>query len=270
MRLGNKGKPTVNSASNRAEDVRSRRTQRSQQRVTEAKQRATNPVHVRPVVVRGNAFGTPIHRQTSRTAPRRAYYVTVDQAAGTELRLPSLPMLRPGWRLLSALITMAAMFGIYTMTNSEAFRLNSVEVIGLQRITQEEITNTIDLGDVSIIEVNAREIQEKLTSAYPELIDVAVSVSLPNFVSVTTSERQPVMIWQKGDQVQWIDAEGVVFTPRGDAGPLVRIHSDDDLPMNVVLVDPDAEEAAAAQESSAAEETAANPIPVTGARTVQA
>ncbi len=262
MKVGNKGKlKDNNAAANRAEDVRRRRTQRSQQRVNEAKQRVAHPVRVRPVVVRGSAFGTPIHRQTSKQAPRRAFYVTMDHTSGTELRLPSLPMLWPGWRLLSALIAMAAMFGIYSMTNSTFFRLETIQINGLQRISPEEVSDTIDLSGVSIVEVTPQEVASKLSETYPELIDVTVDVALPSFVTINASERQPVVIWQKGDQIQWIDEEGVIFPPRGDAGPLVRIHSDDDLPMNIVLVDPETVEE---------DQTGEKAIPVTGPRTVEA
>ena len=46
------------SNNNRAEEVRRRRTQRSQERVSTATNRVVNPVQSRPVTVRGNTFGT--------------------------------------------------------------------------------------------------------------------------------------------------------------------------------------------------------------------
>jgi cell division protein FtsQ len=222
-------------------------------------------VRVRPVTVRGNAFGTPIVRQKSQRTARRAFYVTMDHAAGTEIRLPSLPMLRPGWRLLSALIAIAAMVGIYSMSSSDFFRLGGIEVSGLQRITPEEISGTIDLEEVSIIEVNTRELKDKLAMAYPELVDISVGVAMPNIITVSATERQPVVVWQKGDQSQWIDAEGVIFPTRGDAGPLVIIRSEEDLPMNIVVTDPLAEGAVADEETT---DESGQPIPVTGPATV--
>lgn len=271
MKVGTKGRGNDSSSTvKRAEDVRQRRNKRSQQRVTEAKQRSVHPVRVRPVVVRGSDFGTPILQRKSQRTTRRAFYVTMDRAAGTELRLPSLPMLNPGWRLLSGAIAIAAVLGIYFMSSGSFFQVGGIEVSGLQRITAEEISSTTALSEGSIIEVNTRDIQEKLVSAYPELVDVRVGILLPNIVTVSAVERQPVMIWQQGDQTHWIDSEGVIFPPRGDAGALPVIQSEDELPMNIVAVDPLEEKtsATATADSQAASSTGPS-IPVTGPRTVQ-
>lgn len=254
MRIGAKG----NASANRADDVRKRRTERSQERVSSATQRAAHPVRVRPVVVRGNEFGTPIHKQSNKHNPRRAFYVTMDSAAGSELRLPSIPMVHPGWRLLSGAIAIAALVGIYSFWNSEFFRVISAEVTGPQRISAEEMNGVLKLENLSVIEIDTSVIKKELTKAYPELIDVQVAVEMPNIVSVSASERQPVIAWQRGDQLQWLDAEGVIFPARGDAGPLVTIQSEDSLPMVAIIEDPEAvaTQTAEAGKSSAEEQKA--------------
>ena len=266
MKLGTKGRTTgTQTAANRAEEVRKRRTERSQERASAASQRAADPVRVRPVVVRGNAFGTPIHRQSPKRTPRRTFYVTMDQAAGTELRLPSIPLVNPGWRLLSGLIAIMAIVGIYSLWSSPFFRIDSADVTGLERLSVDEINATLELEDMPIIEVDAAMLTKKLNTTFPELVGVQVGVALPNIITVHATERQPVMAWQKGDQLRWLDKEGTIFPARGDAGPLVVINSEEDLPLVPLVVDP---KAAATQTAEGETETAVA-IPVSGARMVE-
>lgn len=233
MRLGLKNQASTNSAT-RAEELRRRRSEQSKKRVSKASQMASHPVRVRPVLMRGSGFGTPIHRK-ARTTPRRAFYLTVDRAAGVELRLPSLPMIRPGWRLLSGLIAIAALVGIYSFWNSFFFRVGGVDVVGLERISAEEINDRLRLDGYSIIEIDPAAVVQQVREAYPDLRSVQVAVELPNYVTLHAVERQPVMAWQQGDQIHWLDEEGVVFPARGDAGPLVTIHAQDALPLVPLL-----------------------------------
>ena len=242
------------SNNNRAEEVRRRRTQRSQERVSTATNRVVNPVQSRPVTVRGNTFGTPIHRQAG-TKARRQFYLTMDQMAGTEMRLPALPNIQLGWRLISCIIAILTLVGVYSVYNSPFFQIGSVDIQGLQRLSPEEVNAALKLENTSIIEVNAQEIQEKLTANFPELINIQVSIELPNMVSLTATERMPVAAIQKGDDITWVDADGVLFKARGDAGPLVTIHTEDELPIAEAPIDPDAK---AAQVSKPADKSVKN------------
>jgi len=215
---------------NRAEEARRRRSERSEERVSSVTRRITNQARTRQVISRGNLFGSPIHQQASTRNARRAFYVTIDQR-GSELRLPALPVVHVGWRLASGLIAILALVGMYYFLNSPYFEIPVVDVQGLQRIPPEEISFELDLENRSIIEVDRDEVLAILTQKYTELINIKVSVEMPNIVSISASERQPVLAWRQGDQTQWVDAEGFIFPSRGDAGPLVTIQSENSLPL---------------------------------------
>src|SRR5512140_2376732 len=104
------------SGARRSEEVRKRRTQQSQQRMSTVDNRVFNPVRAaRPVTARGNLFGTPIHQQTS-TRARRQFYIAMDQA-GAELRLPAISLVNPGWRILSFAIVVLSLVGIFSLWN---------------------------------------------------------------------------------------------------------------------------------------------------------
>jgi cell division protein FtsQ len=240
------------SSANRAEEVRSRRTQRSQKRVSTITNRVVNPVNPRPVIVRSNTrqgFPTkgnsrksasssmPIYNKAG-TRARRQLYLTMDAAAGTELRLPAIPFVNPGWRLASGLIAILAIIGLYSLWSSPFFQVSTVDVKGLQRLTAQDINSELKLENQTIVLVDAGAIQRQLITAFPELQNVQVNIQMPNYVNVTATERQPVMAVQKGDQVSWIDAEGIIFPAHGDAGKLVTIQTNDDLPAAPAPIEP--------------------------------
>jgi cell division protein FtsQ len=259
MNLRPGAKNNAQSSTNRSDEVRRRRTQRSQERITSVSNRVVNnPVKKRPVTVRGNTFGTPLHRQVGTRAPRRQFYLTMDQAAGTELRLPAIRLVNPGWRLLSGLIFILAAVSAFSMWNSPFFQIQSVEVLGLQRLSADEVNALLRLENLATIEIDPSEIKDLVIQTYPDLINVHVRVQMPNIVSVSAQERQPILAFQSGDQITWADAEGVLFTARGDAGPLLTIYTDGDLPLAPVL--PDISQLAATQET-AGEETEATAQP---------
>lgn len=259
MRLGSRNHPAENSSTptTRADEVRRRRTQRSQQRVSSAVTRAANPVNPRPVIVRGHAsqglpwnnppkkagqaraskpslINTPLYNKSNNRG-RRQFYLTMDQYTGTEMRLPAIPMPHPGWRLLSGLIAVAMLVAIYGLLNSSRFQVSAVKVQGLTRISEQEINDTLHIQDEPVIDLDGNQLKDELVNKYPELVNVRVDVSLPNEVTVSAGERAPVIAVHKGDSTTWIDAEGVVFPQRGDAaayqGKLLTINTEDDLPI---------------------------------------
>lgn len=226
---------TADATFNRSEKVRQRRKSRSQERIT----RAAAVTHLRPaaspaVTVRGRSMGQPILKKAS-TQTRRKYYVALD-TAGAELSMPSIPIIRPGWRILSGLVIMAMVAMLIVVSTNAAFAVKAPRITGLQRLNQADIEAILGLKGKSIITVDPAAMRTDLEKAFPELSAVAVSVSLPNNVAIAVRERQPVLAWNVKDKMIWIDADGVMFNPRGDVGSLLTIQADDNPPMAPVLV----------------------------------
>jgi cell division protein FtsQ len=225
---------TANASINRAEKVRQRRNSRSQDRVT----RAADFSHVRPtsnpaVTVRGRGMGNPILKKTS-TQTRRKYYVALD-AAGAELSMPAIPMIRPGWRLLSGLIVITMVVLLVVVSATATFQVKVAQVAGLQRLSQADVEAILDLKGKSIVMVDPAALRTTLEKAFPELSGVAINITLPANLNIAVRERQPVLAWTVKDKLTWIDAEGVLFAPRGDAGSLLTVLADGNPPMAQVL-----------------------------------
>jgi hypothetical protein len=225
----------------RATELRQRRSETPRPRMTTPAasrpggaartQTPTQPMAGRPVVVRNTTFGTPIHRQAATPNPRRQYYVALEGTPGAEVRLPALPTIHFGWRGISGAIVIGLLVIIGSLLWSPFFQVQEVQIQGMSRIDPAEIQAIADVANLSIVEVNAKQIREDLTAAFPEIEKVIVSVGLPNLIGITITERTPMLAWQNGDQVQWIDSQGFLFPARGEAPPLLTIQSQDEPPL---------------------------------------
>lgn len=223
-------------AASRAETARQRRSQTSQQRTTRVTRNLVKPAarapQPPPVTVRGQrtSAAAPV-RTKGRGTPRRQYYLT--DATGVEVRLPSVPMIHPGWRLLSGTLVLVLAFFIYLAYNDSHFQVSTVEITGLKRLKAAQITELLDLNNTPIFMVNPEEVRSLLAISFPELTDVKMIAGLPAELTITVTERQPVMSWKVGERIYWVDKTGYIFPARGEAAKLVQVEADSEPPVLV-------------------------------------
>ncbi len=212
----------------RSEQVRQRRARRSQERVGRAAQRAIFTSELPAVVVRGG-IGTPLV-QRSKNRPRRSFSIPLDMP-GTEVRTPSLPIIRPGWRLLSGFLTITFGILIYMMLTAPMLGISAPQLNGIQRLTAEDFENVLHLSGMNVFFFDPQNTHALLEKSFPELGYIDVQVGLPNKVIITVIERQPVLAWEHG-KVKWIDAEGYIFPARGEpSNQLVYVVGDTTPPL---------------------------------------
>jgi cell division protein FtsQ len=214
----------------RSDLIRQRRAQPSKRRMFSkshkrvVKSKITSPP---PVMVRGGGFALHAEGGESRTIrrPRRRYDVALS-TPGAEVRLPSLPRVRIGWRLFSSMLTVVLLTALYMVWNSPMYRVSLIEVKGLQRLSADEINAFLNLNNRSIFMVEPYEIKRNLLEAFPQLLEVEVQVAIPARVLVKVRERQPVLVWKQGEETLWVDAMGVAFPPHGEPAPSVVVESE--------------------------------------------
>lgn len=219
----------------RAERVRQRRVQHSHVKVNRAK-RKMHYATSRPLVNIRSSFGTPITQNTHNRV-RRNYAIPLS-FTGAEVITPPIPVVEPGWRLLSAFLIL--LFGaiLYTFTTYPKFQSIIPKVHGLHRLEANDVLDAIDLTDKPIYVIDPQEVKEDLESAFPELTNISVEVSLPASVVITARERQPLIAWQFDNQTLWTDFEGVVIPNRGDAGQILTIEAKGELPLSPFNLSP--------------------------------
>jgi hypothetical protein len=204
----------------RSELVRQRRAQRAANELTQTSQRALKPVK-------------PVARMVSREPVSYARKASPGpRTFKVALGLPEIHLYKPSnsmrhgnanWRIASAVIALLLSTAIYFVLSLPYFHVPSVTVLGNNRLTQEEIQSVTGALGQSIFMVQPNDAAVRLRMNYPELLSAQVNVYLPNYVYVTVTERQPVILWQQNGGYTWIDATGVAFRPRGTVAGLVPI-----------------------------------------------
>ncbi|HNR46565.1 MAG TPA: FtsQ-type POTRA domain-containing protein [Anaerolineaceae bacterium] len=192
------------------------------------RQAAATPSRTRPVVARGG-YGAPIVQQ-ARTKTRRQLYYNIS-ATGVEVRLPSLPIIRPDWRMLSGALAVALFVAIMLVWNAPSFQVGLIQVEGLQRVTADELNAVLGLQGMSVLELDVNELNQKLAVAFPELTNVRVNVSLPAQVTLSVTERQPILTWVYGDKTLWIDGNGIIIPARGEISDIPVVIATDAPPI---------------------------------------
>jgi cell division protein FtsQ len=141
------------------------------------------------------------------------------------MRLPPVPRIRIGWRLLSFLLAAGLSALIYFSWTAPQFTVTAAEVQGATRFSSESINNALLVHNKPIFVVQPKALERQLLMTFPGLLDVSVQVGFPARVVVIIEERLPVIAWQVEDDIQWVDADGIHFPPRGEAESLVQVQA---------------------------------------------
>jgi hypothetical protein len=137
------------------------------------------------------------------------------------------------------LILAAMLIGVlFYVWNSTVFRISEPEVLGLKRITNQDVNAVLEIEDQPIFAMDPTQMELDLKNAFPEFSTVAIKVSLPATVVVSVTERTPVLIWKQGGRSVLVDAEGISFPIRegSAAGTYPTVEASSSPP----LIDPDA------------------------------
>jgi cell division septal protein FtsQ len=179
--------------------------------------------------MRSSLAGTYVQDARRGKKAKRRYDVALG-TQGVEMRLPSLPKIAIGWRLVSGLLVAVLVFILYTLWNFPALKVSAAEVEGLQNLKPEDINAIAAVSGKPVFLIRPGEIREELKAAFPELADVNVEVKIPAQVLVSVEERIPVLTWRQEGQNFWVDAEGVAFPERNAKPPTIVVEAEGQLP----------------------------------------
>jgi hypothetical protein len=180
-----------------------------------------------PVMVRGSLEGIPVRvRKVGKTKARRRYDVSLN-VPGAEMRLPALPMISIGPRLISGVLVIALGVMAYLLWTAPNFQVQAATITGLQRLSANDVNTVLDISGQPIFAVSGKELEKKLMDAFPEFSSVAVRVGFPQDVQVSVTERQPILTWRQADRTVLVDANGVAFPQRDPAeiGPALTVEA---------------------------------------------
>ncbi len=163
-------------------------------------------------------------RVSKRSKTRRRFDVALG-TPGAEIRLPAIPHIRLGWRLLSGFLVVLLLSLLYTLWNSPIYKVKSAHVVGINRLNRQEINTVLKIEGLSIFAIEPRSLKQALEEAFPELYNISLQVQFPAKVVVSVTERQPIIAWHQDGVTFWVDQEGVAFPPHGEADLQVTVEA---------------------------------------------
>jgi len=223
---------TSQQTSNRSEVLRQRRSTRSTRSSTAplSKRPAKTSGPTRPpILMRGSLTQAYVPDARRGKKAKRRYDVALG-TQGVEMRLPSLPKIAIGWRLVSGLLVAVLSFVLYTSWNLPVLKVSAAEVEGLKNLKPEDINAIANVSGKPVFLVKPGEIRDELQAAFPELASVTVEVKIPAKVQVSVVERVPVLTWKQEGRNFWVDSEGVAFPERNAQAPAIVVEAEGALP----------------------------------------
>ncbi|MCJ7626463.1 MAG: FtsQ-type POTRA domain-containing protein [Anaerolineaceae bacterium] len=228
---------TKEETTTKAEIVRQRRSQQSKKKLENKGYRAQNIAASKtpPVMLRRGYTGTPVVQRTQSKVRRK---ITLPlKTPGTEIVMPGLPIIKPGWRILSGLLVIVLAVFLLLVNSLSNFKTGNITITGLQRLNATDIANVLKIYEKPIFMIDPQVIRFEIEEAFNELTDVSVEVIPPGTVAINVRERQPVLAWHYDNLILWIDNEGVIFSPKGEAGYLFTIYAQEGPPKMAIVED---------------------------------
>jgi cell division septal protein FtsQ len=133
-------------------------------------------------------------------------------------------------KIVAGILVLLLAAALFQFFNSDWFYVYDLDIAGTHYLTRGEIERASGVIGYNIFFVDNLSIERALTRL-PEVKSARVTSGLPSRVAVVVEERQPVLAWLRGNQVYWVDAEGIIYGARANLASLPTIR---DLDQNAV------------------------------------
>ncbi len=223
----------------RSENLRAKRENQKRSPARKPRKPQSDSQNKLPPVLMRNSF-TPMAQPKGKKkskSPKRRYDIAL-ASPGVEIRLPAMPSVRLGWRLLSAAMAAALLFLLYHFWTAPVYQVQAAELEGNHYLSSETVNSMLNLFNQPIFMVDPQQVETDLQRAFPGLmVDASVQIVLPATVIVTVQEREPVIAWEYGGELIWVDADGISFEPLGANDSLIKVSATGLPPAPIVIND---------------------------------
>jgi cell division septal protein FtsQ len=118
------------------------------------------------------------------------------------------------WALLGVLVLLVLGVVLY-VSFSDTFYVTRVGVVGNTRTAPLEILQASNIGGEHILWVSHADAERRIVQGIPSIKSARVDCQLPNRCVIKVQEREPLVAWQFGRAVTWLDDDGVAFAALG-------------------------------------------------------
>ncbi|MBI3751310.1 MAG: FtsQ-type POTRA domain-containing protein [Chloroflexi bacterium] len=121
-------------------------------------------------------------------------------------------------RAAALLAIVACVLALYGLTTVPALAITRIEVSPLSWTDHDDLLQRLGVDPgINAFLLPTDDLAERL-GEIPSVADARVEVRLPDTLSVTVTERQPILAWRVGDVTFLVDREGMLFALASKAG----------------------------------------------------
>ncbi|MCX6070674.1 MAG: FtsQ-type POTRA domain-containing protein [Chloroflexi bacterium] len=160
-----------------------------------------------------------------KARPRKRFDFALPAQLGAQVQLPSIPVVRFGPRLLSAVLLACVLAAIQQAAVAPSFRVAEAAVEGNKILSEMQVHMIVGATDRPVFLVDPQG-AERALEAHPEVLSAEVEVSWPNRVRVSVVERHPMVEWDDAGRTWWICPDGVAYLKNGEWPGLVLVRSE--------------------------------------------
>ncbi len=181
-------------------------------------------------------MGTRSQRPRRRRSEMRLGIQSVNYATKPSARPKvfgaGLPVVRiPIAKIFGVILLVVLGWVGYSLFTLPEFFVYTADIQGNGAISAYEIYTISGVDSQSVFWLNETKIENRIKTALPNIKSAAVSINLPANVVIEVVERRPELLWQTGETVWWVDAEGVIVPPKQDLTGMLRVIDDDVQPL---------------------------------------
>jgi hypothetical protein len=166
------------------------------------------------------------HRSQKKRRLKRRNEIVLPASMGGQVRLPALPEIHVGARLLSMPLLIVLLWLGYQMLTGVTFQVDQPEILGAAFMSEALVRSIAQVDDRPVFSIDPEGIAAQLES-YPEIANAEVAVEWPNKVVIQLFERTPVIAWDDGGRKWWLSDDGVAFLEREAMPGMVVIVADE-------------------------------------------
>ncbi len=118
------------------------------------------------------------------------------------------------WRFshyVALLLMLGSLVALGYLFTDVTFQVATPYISGNDYLDAEQIQQQAHVTGDNIFMINPAQIAAKLTTFIPQVDEAKIRLGLPNQIAIQVVERQPVLIYSRGDQALWGSADGHLF-----------------------------------------------------------
>lgn len=166
----------------------------------------------------------PLLKRRRRKRTRRRLDFALPMGVGVEARLPAIPIVRTGPRLLTISLLACMILALVRVLSSNDFIVERAKVLGNKLLSNAQTRSMAEVDGNLIFLVDPQRVVDQLTQ-YPEVLSAEVNIVWPNQVEIKLVEREPVVEWYDAGRTWWMSEDGVAFIQHGSWPDIVKVRA---------------------------------------------